>query len=168
MTAHISRRALLIAAALLAVVRAEPAHAVEVGDVAALNGLLTTEHAVIYDLAAAGATVPVAVRAAVLRHYDEHRQRRDELTERIRTLGGAPVAALPAYADPAVSAAGSADFVLVEQAAVRAYHGAISLVSDRAARVLCVEGFVAESRHLALARAAAGLVGAPVPFVTGA
>lgn len=155
------------AAAAAAGARVRPAAAADNGDTAALNTLLATEHAVVYDLATAGATLSLSARATVLRHYDEHRARRDALTARIRSLGGAPVAALAAYGDPAPTAAGAAEIVAVEAAAVRAYHASIASVHDATARLLCAQAFVTESRHLALARAAAGFAGAPTPFVTG-
>jgi hypothetical protein len=153
---------------LFAATPAPQALAADGDDVAALNTLLATEHAVIFDLATAGATLPAAARATVLQHYDEHRARRDELTRHIRRLGGAPVAALAAYADPAGAARGPAAVIAVEAAAVRAYHASIATVGDTDARVLCAQAFVTEARHLALARSAAGLAGAPAAFVTGA
>ena len=162
-----TRRAVLVSGVLLAVVRAAPSRAAVADDTGALNALLATEHAVIYDLAAAGATLPQAARALVLAHYDEHRARRDLLTARIRGLRGMPVAALPAYADPDLKSRGSADIVVIEQAAVRAYHGAIGVVREASARDLCAAAFLAESQHLALARVAAGRAGVPVSFVTG-
>lgn len=162
-----TRRAVLLSGVALAVFRPVSAGAAAIDDAAALNALLATEHAVIYDLAAAGATLPVPGRAMVLAHYDEHRARRDLLVQRIHALGGTPVAALPAYADPDPAAYGNADIVVVERAAVRAYHGAIAVVGDASARALCVPAFVAEARHLALALAATGRAGAPSAFVTG-
>ncbi|MEP7055420.1 MAG: DUF4439 domain-containing protein [Actinomycetota bacterium] len=174
MTNRPSRRAFIVLGTGLAAqfARARPAlagvaAASDADDVVALNTLLATEHAVIYDLAAAGATLPAAARAAVLQHYDEHRSRRDALIVRIRELGGSPVAALAAYAEPAPAVVGGAEVVVVEAAALRAYHASITAVRDPRSRLLCAQAFVAESRHLALARSAVGLAGAPTPFVTG-
>lgn len=136
-------------------------------DVDALNAVLAVEHAAIFDLSAAGATLPLPARTPVLAHYDDHRRGRDALTARIRKLGGTPVAALPAYADPLAGGDAYQDIITVERAAVQAYAAAIAIVVDSAARTLCAEGFVAECRHLAKARAAAGQAGAPEAFVTG-
>ena len=167
MTPRLTRRSVLLAGIAVAAVRPSAAIATPRDDAAALNTVLAVEHAAIFDLAAAGATMPLAVRATVLRHYDEHRARRDTLTQRILALGGAPVAALPAYADPVSGPDGTADIVAVERASVRAYHAATGLLADAASRRLCATAFIDESRHLALARSAAGQAGAPGPFVTG-
>lgn len=167
MTIRVNRRAVLIGTAVTLIARPGAAHAAAADDVAALNKVLETDHAAIYDLAAAGATLPLAVRATVLRHYDEHRARRDALEQRIRALGGSPAAALPAYADPVAGADPTADIVRVEQACVQAYRAAVAVVTDPTARQLCARAFIDEARHLALARSAAGLAGAPTAFVTG-
>ncbi|MEO6712715.1 MAG: ferritin-like domain-containing protein [Mycobacteriales bacterium] len=167
MTPRPTRRAVLLAGAALAVVRPTSALAAPADDVAALNALLAVEHAAIYDLAAAGGTLSLVTRAVVVRHYDEHRARRDVLTQRIRVLGGAPVAALPAYADPVLGPDGTADIVAVEAACVQAYHAAIGSVADQLSRRICATAFIDECRHLALAKSAGGQAGAPDPFVTG-
>ena len=163
-----TRRTVLLCAAAVAVWRPAPGYAAGPDDAKLLNTLLAIEHAVIYDLSAAGATLPIGRRAQVLTHYDEHRIRRDALTVRITALGGAPVAALAAYADPVAGANALADIETIERAGVQGYHGAITVVADTLARDLCAQAFIAECRHWALARAAAGLPGAPVAFVTGA
>lgn len=163
-----TRRAVLLSGAALVVLRPARALAAAPADVEALNALLSTEHAVIYDLSAAGATLPDVPRASVLAHYDEHRARRDALTQRIRALGGTPVAAAAAYADPVAGADGRADIEAIERAAVQAYYGAIAVVADAKARSLLADAYVTECRHWALARTYAGLSGAPLAFVTGA
>jgi hypothetical protein len=169
-SAPITRRAVLRAGTLAVVSPAGwpgRALAAATDDIGALNGLLAMEHAAIYDLAAAGATLTVPARAVVFGHYDQHRARRDLLEQHVRRLGGAPVAALAAYADPVAGPLGPAGVVAVEQACVQGYHAAVAVVADAGARELCSQAFVTEAAHLALARAATGAAGAPVAFVTG-
>ena len=63
-----TRRAVLLSGAALFLLRPDRALAAAPADVEVLNALLATEHAVIYDLSAAGATLPVGPRATVLAH----------------------------------------------------------------------------------------------------
>jgi demethoxyubiquinone hydroxylase (CLK1/Coq7/Cat5 family) len=173
MTVLLSRRALL---GVLAVVGVSPearaAVATPADEIAALNAVLAIEHAVIYDLAVAGAQLGIAARREIRERYDEHRVHRDRLEDEVTRLGGRPAVTEPAYRLPGPVGGKStmATIELVERAAASAYHVAIGALQDQQTRTVCVESFLDEARHLALTRLATGdpLAAAAQPFVTGA
>jgi demethoxyubiquinone hydroxylase (CLK1/Coq7/Cat5 family) len=158
-TVLLSRRALLgVLAAVGVSAEARVAVAAASDDVAALNAVLAVEHAVIYDLAVAGARLGVAARREIRERYDEHRVHRDRLRDEVLRLGGRPAVTKAAFRlpGPVGGAAALRTVELVERAAASAYHEVIGRLQDQAARRVCVAAFVDEARHLALARLARG------------
>ncbi|MBZ4015611.1 ferritin-like domain-containing protein [Streptomyces purpurogeneiscleroticus] len=66
----------------------------------ALQNALAAEHAALYGYGVVGARVDDGRRKEAQDGYDAHRARRDELSRRVRALGGRPKAAAAAYALP--------------------------------------------------------------------
>ncbi|WP_228980060.1 DUF4439 domain-containing protein [Streptomyces sp. DH12] len=74
----------------------------------AARAALAAEHAAVYGYGVVGARVGDARRAEAAQAHAAHRARRDALVRTVRGLGGAPVAAEPAYALPFAVADGPA------------------------------------------------------------
>lgn len=75
-------------------------------DIDLLAATLTDEHAAVYAYGVLGARLDDRTRAVALAAFDAHRERRDELTARLRAAGHDPAGPLPAYD---VTVAGRAD-----------------------------------------------------------
>ena len=69
-------------------------------DVDALQQALAGEHAAVWGYAVVGAHLRAAALDSARAALTAHLSRRDRLVARVRDLGGAPVAAEPAYALP--------------------------------------------------------------------
>lgn len=127
-----------------------------------LDGLqqaLAAEHAAVFVHGALGARTSASATPGLYTQlvagYDVHRDRRDELVERIRAHGGEPVASEPAYELP--DELGSADAVsrsaleleqrcmdtygwLVEQTSGNDRRFAVAALTDAAVRALAYRG----------------------------
>lgn len=68
---------------------------------AAMQGVLAAEHAVVYGYGVAGARLRDGDRRRAQQRWNHHRARRDELIALVTGLGGGPEQAAPAYALPA-------------------------------------------------------------------
>lgn len=77
----------------------EPDEAAQMA-LAAAQAALAAEHAAVYGYGVLGGRLEGRRRTEATAAYDAHRARRDALVRRVRDLGGAPVAADPAYALP--------------------------------------------------------------------
>lgn len=125
----------------------------------ALQGALGAEHAAVYVYGVLGAqisgTEEPALRETLEVVHDEHRARRDALTEMVVELGGAPVGAAAAYAAP--ERLDDADLVRAEarrlEAACQAHYAtavgaavgdirrwAVEALAGSAVRVLALRG----------------------------
>ena len=158
-----TRRALLLAPAVLALPRgavAEPA------DVYA--DLLAQEHAAVHLYGVISPRLPESLRDRARAAYDDHRRHRDRLVELVSAAGGTPAPPRLTYAVPGSVATGTAAraaAVAIEDSLALRWHAALAEVAppDRAVVATALGD---EAEHLAYLRfsATGSAKAAAVPF----
>jgi hypothetical protein len=117
--------------------------------IAALQGALAAEHAVIYGYGIAGAVLTGAAQSDARTDWTAHQVARDTLVIMLTKLGATPVAASPAYKLPfAVTGADSAARLAaeLENGATRAYLGLVA-VGDPALRTFAAQAMQAAANR---------------------
>ena len=115
----------------------------------ALQAALAGEHAAMYGVGVAGGKLAGARFAQATAAFEEHRRRRDQLTDLVIQNGGTPVAAEPAYDLPqAVTDAASATalVLLIERRLSVVYADLVEAAEQTPVRTLAIQALIATSR----------------------
>jgi uncharacterized protein DUF4439 len=115
----------------------------------ALQAALAGEHAALYGLAAAGGRLRGARFRAATTVHDEHRRRRDQLSQFLVDAGEKPVAAAVAYdlPQPVTSTATAMALVLLIERRLTAVYGDLVEAAEAApVRSFAVQALVAAAR----------------------
>jgi hypothetical protein len=134
--------------------------------IAALQGALAAEHAVVYGYGVVGAMLTGTEQSDARTYWTAHQVARDTLVTMLVKLGATPVAASPAYKLPfAVTGTESAARLaaVLENGVTRAYLGLVA-VSDPALRTFAAQAMQASaSRALAWSGTTIAFPGMPAP-----
>lgn len=134
--------------------------------VEALQAALAAEHAAIYGYGVAGARLSGEAQNTARQAEMQHRDRRDELTQRIEAAGGELVGAEPAYALPfGVSDAASAMRLAaaLEEGTAGAWRAALGQTADDDRR-LALDAYVSCAVMATRWRKAAGVTPLTLSF----
>lgn len=121
------------------------------GQLDALQAALAGEHAALYALGVAGGHLHGDRYLAASALYDDHRDRRDRLTDLVRATDADPAPAEPAYdlPSPVTTPAAAAALVrLVEHRLTTVYGDLVASAEDGPVRTLAVQALIATAREV--------------------
>ena len=115
----------------------------------ALQAALAGEHAAMYGVGVAGGKLSGARFAQATAAFEEHRRRRDQLTDLVTQIGATPVAAEPAYdlPQPVTDAASATALVLLTERRLSVvYADLVEAAEQTPVRTLAIQALIATSR----------------------
>lgn len=127
----------------------------------ALQAALAGEHAALYGVGVAGGKLSGARFRAATTLYEQHRRRRDTLTDLLLEFGEKPAAAEPAYELPRAvtnAATATALVLLIEQRLAAVYGDLVESAEQPKVRTYAIQTLIAT------ASTQLGWGGAPVAF----
>ena len=127
----------------------------------ALQAALAGEHAALYGVGVAGGKLDGARFSAATTLYEQHRRRRDLLTDLLLEFGETPVAAEPAYDLPRAvtnAAMATALVLLIEQRLAAVYGDLVESAEQAKVRTFAIQTLIAT------ASTQLGWGGAPLAF----
>lgn len=127
----------------------------------ALQAALAGEHAALYGVGVAGGKLSGARFRAATTLYEQHRRRRDTLTDLLLEFGEKPAAAEPAYELPRAvtnAATATALVLLIEQRLAAVYGDLVESAEQAKVRTFAIQTLIAT------ASTQLGWGGAPVAF----
>jgi hypothetical protein len=127
----------------------------------ALQAALAGEHAALYGVGVAGGKLSGARFRAATTLYEQHRRRRDTLTDLLLEFGEKPAAAEPAYELPRAvtnAATATALVLLIEQRLAAVYGDLVESAEQAKVRTYAIQTLIAT------ASTQLGWGGAPVAF----